>query len=85
MYKRQIHDYAEKNGIEKILFFSRDGYVLQKAYLTMYPEEKTRTAYAYWSRRAAVKISAGYYRREYFQRFLFHKADQHYTCLLYTS
>ena len=78
-YCRFIHDYAEKNGIEKILFFSRDGYVLQKAYLTMYPEEKTRTAYAYWSRRAAVKISAGYYRREYFQRFLFHKADQRYT------
>lgn len=78
-YCRFIHGYIQRHGIKKALFFSRDGYVLQKAYQEMYPNEAQRTAYAYWSRLAAVKLSAGYYRQEYLRRFLFHKVGGRHT------
>lgn len=78
-YCRFIHDYVRSHGIEKILFLSRDGAVLLKAYRRMYPGESENTEYVYWSRLAAVKLTARYYKYDYFRRFLYHKADQHYT------
>ncbi len=75
-YCRFIHEYVLTHQIEKLLFLSRDGAVLLKTYLQLYPEESHRTAYAYWSRMAAVKLTAGYYKHEYLQRFLLHKANQ---------
>ena len=78
-YCQFIHHYVRSHGIEKILFLSRDGDVLLKAYLRMYPEEASRVQYVYWSRLAAVKLSAQYYRHDYFLRFLFHKTDQHFS------
>lgn len=76
-YCRFIHACRKQLAADKILFFSRDGWLLQKVYQVLYPAEKDDTVYAYWSRYAAVKLSAGYYRQEYLQRFLTHKADQH--------
>lgn len=78
-YCRFIYNYAKRNGIERLLFLARDGDVLLRAYRRMYPQEKENTVYAYWSRLAAVKITAEYYRSEYFQRFLYHKVNQGYT------
>ncbi len=75
-YCRFIHEYAETHGMEKIVFLSRDGAVLLDAYRLLFPQEREKTVYGYWSRLAAAKITAGYYRDEFFQRFLFHKADQ---------
>lgn len=75
-YCRFIHEYVKKNQIEKVLFLSRDGYLLRKAYLMLYPKEEENTAYVLWSRSAALKITAGKFRYEYFRRFLFHKAGQ---------
>lgn len=74
-YCRFIHRYAREHDMEKLLFLSRDGAVLLRAYRLLYPDEAGSTVYAYWSRLAAVKLTAGYYRQEYFRRFLFHKAD----------
>lgn len=78
-YCRFIHNYAQTHGIEKLLFLSRDGAVLLRAYHMMYPEEAPRTQYVYWSRLAALKLSARYYKNDYLRRFLYHKTDQGYT------
>lgn len=75
-YCRFIHALVQARGIEKILFLSRDGALLIQAYRRMYPEETGNTAYAAWSRLAAAKLTAGYYKQDYFRRFLYHKADQ---------
>ncbi len=75
-YCRFIHSYASSHGVEKLLFLSRDGAVLLQAYRLLYPEESIRTVYAYWSRLAATKLTAGYFKQAYFQQFLFHKAGQ---------
>ncbi len=75
-YCRFIHAFAQARGVEKILFLSRDGALLRQVYCRMYPQEAGATAYAYWSRLAAVKLTAGCYRQEYFRRFLYHKVNQ---------
>ncbi len=78
-YCRFIHDYIKSHNTDKILFLSRDGAVLVKAYNLMYPEENKNTEYVYWSRLAAIKLSAQYYKNDYFRRFLYHKVNQKYT------
>ena len=78
-YCRFIHAYAEQNKLDKLLFLSRDGAVLLKAYRQLYPEETEKTVYAYWSRLAAVKLTARFYKAEYFRRFLLHKVNQRFT------
>ena len=45
----------------------------------MYPEEKERISYAFWSRLAALKVTAAFYKHEYFQRFLYHKTGHSFT------
>jgi len=49
-----IHNNAKNDGIEKLLFLSRDGYILKKAYETIYHEDKIDNEYVYASRRAFV-------------------------------
>ena len=73
-YCRFIHDYCHTHKIDKILFLSRDGDTLQKAYAILYPGEET--VYARWSRKAAVKLMAGEDKHDYFRRFLDHKSGQ---------
>lgn len=72
-----IHDYCEKNRIDKLLFLSRDGDILKQAYNHLYPDENTE--YVYWSRKAAVKLGAVYDKYDYFRRFIYHKVNQNYT------
>lgn len=64
-----IHKTARLCGIDTLLFLSRDGAVLQKAYHLLYGEQALPTKYVCWSRRAATKLTAGYYRALYFARF----------------
>ena len=78
-YCRFIHAYVRDHEMEKVLFLARDGAILLQAYRQMYPAERETTEYVYWSRLAAVKLSARYYKKEYFSRFLFHKVDQGFT------
>lgn len=77
-YCRFIHDFASKNHIEKLLFLSRDGYLLHKVYKLLYPDEAS-AVYAFWSRSAALKITASRFRQEYFKRYLTHKENQGYS------
>lgn len=78
-YCQFIHEYIKKNQVDKILFLARDGDVLSKAYKILYPECEEQFEYVYWSRLAATKMSAGYYKYDYFRRFLYHKVNQNYT------
>lgn len=73
-YCRFIHRYAQMHGSDRILFLARDGEILKKVYDKMFPGEET--VYTYWSRSIAVKMSAAYYKYDYFLRFLYHKVNQ---------
>ena len=78
-YCQFIHEYTKTHGIERILFLARDGDILSRVYRLLYPEEAGKTRYVLWSRLAAVKLSARYYKYDYFRRFLFHKVNQGFT------
>lgn len=73
-YSVFIHEYCEKNGIDKILFLARDGEILKKVYEKLYPKEKT--SYVVWSRRAATKLLAVCDKYDFFRRFVYHKVNQ---------
>ena len=76
-YCRFIHDYCRQNGIGRILFLSRDGDTLRRAYGKLFPQDDY--AYALWSRKAASKLMSDYDRHDYFRRFIFYKVNQGYT------
>lgn len=76
-YCNFIHELAKKQGADKILFFSRDGYIIKKIYNKLYPQDKTE--YAYWSRSAATKLGAEHFRYDYFNRFITQKAGHNFT------
>ena len=76
-YCEYIHEYYEREGLDKVLFLSRDGDILKKAYNALYPEDVTE--YVYWSRKAATKLMASEDKHDYFRRFLYHKQGQGYT------
>ena len=74
-YCQHIHRYVHAHGIERVLFLSRDGDILHQVYGMLYPQERARCSYVYWSRLAAAKLMAGRWKHDYFRRFLYHKAD----------
>lgn len=73
-YCHFIHEYCCRNGVEKLLFLSRDGNILKEVYDRLYPDDNT--AYVYWSRMAATKLMAEFDSCDYFRRFLYHKVNQ---------
>lgn len=78
-YCQFIHEYAKMHQTDKILFLARDGDILNQVYQMLYPAEKDCCQYVYWSRLAATKMSAKYFKYDYFRRFLYHKVNQGYT------
>ena len=78
-YCQFIHDYVHRQKMDRVLFLARDGDVLMKAYKLLYPEDAGMCRYVYWSRLAATKMAAEYFKYDYFRRFLFHKVNQGYT------
>ncbi len=77
-YCQFIHGYAESHGIDRVLFLSRDGDIINQVYGMLYPEERKagKTVYVHWSRLAAAKLGAGYFKHDYFRRFVDHKVNQ---------
>lgn len=73
-YCHFVHEYKKQNGIDKILFLSRDGDILKQVYEKLYPEDSA--CYVYWSRTAATKLMAEYNRYDYFRRYIYHKVNQ---------
>ncbi len=73
-YCQFIHEYCQKNKIDKVLFLARDGETLMQVYQKLYPDEQMQ--YVYWSRKAATKLMACCDRYDYIRRFLYHKVNQ---------
>ena len=71
-----IHEQYINKKLDKLLFLSRDGEILKKAYDYLYPDDNTE--YAYLSRKAATKLMAGEDKHDYFRRFIYHKINQKY-------
>ena len=78
-YCHWIHEYVKKHAVDKILFLARDGDLLSKVYTYLYPQETGNLEYVYWSRLVAAKLSAKYYKHDFFRRFLYQKINQQYT------
>lgn len=76
-YCHFIHQYYESHRLDKVLFLSRDGDILQQVYRKMYPDDKTE--YVYWSRKVATKLMADEDRHDYVRRFIYHKMNQKIT------
>lgn len=80
-YCQFIHEYAGSHGIDRILFLSQDGDILDQVYGLLYPKEAGtgKTAYVYWSGLAAAKMGADYFKHDYFRLFVDGKVNQGYT------
>jgi len=80
-YCRWIHDYFLRENVDKILFLARDGDILSKVYHRLFSEETKDESWEYvpWSRLAGTKMCAGYYKYDYFERFLHQKVNQNYS------
>lgn len=76
-YCHFIHDYCQKNHVDKLMFLSRDGDILKQVYDYLYPDDNTE--YVYWSRKAATKMEAYFDKHDFFRRFIYHKVNQKYT------
>ena len=76
-YCNFIHKYCVNNGIDTLLFLSRDGSILKEVYDKLFPGENTK--YAYWSRKAALKQTADINRYDYYRRFIDHRISDRIT------
>lgn len=68
-----IHKIAQEKHADKLLFFSRDGYIVKKVYDKLYPLDETE--YVYWSRNAAAKLGAELFRDNFLKRFVSQKMN----------
>ena len=87
-YCQFVHNYAITHNIDKILFLSRDGEILDKVYRRLFQKKGEASSdmscckaeYVYWSRTVAVKLLAKYDRYDFLRRFVEHKINGGY-CL----
>lgn len=70
-YCHFIHDYVQKNHVDKVLFLSRDGYLLKRVYNFLYPDDNTE--YVFWSRTAAIQTTLKRSNNEFFLRYMKYK------------
>ena len=68
-----IHRIRLEKKSDKLLFFSRDGYIVKKAYDILYPDDNTE--YVYWSRTAAAKLGADIFKDNFIKRFVIQKIN----------
>lgn len=69
-----IYRTAKEKNIDKILFFSRDGYILKQIFDALYND--IATEYVYWSRSAATKLCADIFPFDYVRRFISYKVNR---------
>lgn len=77
-FSNYIHEYAEKHGVEKILFLSRDGAVLKKAYDHIYGDKAVDNEYVFWSRNPSRMIASRKYKYDYLNQYVEIKANGTY-------
>lgn len=68
-----IHRIVSEKNAEKILFFSRDGFIVKKIFEKLYPCADTE--YVYWSRNAAAKLGADIFHDNFINRFITQKIN----------
>ncbi len=73
-YCHFIHEYCANHSVDKILFLSRDGEIIKRAYDYLYPDDDTE--YVYISRLAAVKWSAQFMKYDFLRKMVYHKVNQ---------
>lgn len=76
-FVRWIHEQAVQDGIEKVLFFSRDGYIYKKVYDMMYSDIPSE--YVLWSRIASLKYGFIYAKNSFLVRMVDHKTKTNTT------
>lgn len=76
-YCQYIRKISIEKKCDKVLFFSRDGYIIKKVYDKLYPD--SRTEYAYWSRNAAARLSFDIMPYDYFRRYIYQKTGGGFT------
>ncbi len=87
-YCQFVHNYAIAHNIDKILFLSRDGEILDKVYRRLFQKRGEASSdiscckaeYVYWSRTVAVRLLAKFDRYDFLRRFVEHKINGGY-CL----
>ena len=70
-YCNFIHEYCKHNSIEKVLFLSRDGAIIKKAFDYIFHD--CDTEYVYISRLAAAKWCAKDMKSDFFRKMIRHK------------
>jgi len=73
-YMSFVHDHCKKNGIDKILFLSRDGDILKKVYDKLYPDDETD--YVFMSRGVSTRLMKSHDRYDFFRRFISYKVNR---------
>lgn len=79
-YCNWIYNKAKADGVEKILFLSRDCDIYQKVFNTMFDDMPNE--YVYWSRIANTKYSIESMRDDFLTRMVKHKAYNVFPCTL---
>lgn len=69
-----IRERSKSFGADRILFLSRDGYIVKKVYDMLFPQD--RTEYVYWSRAAASKLCSDIFPQDYIRRFVRQKSEK---------
>lgn len=72
-YMQWVHTHAVENGITKLLFLARDGFVMKKAFDLLFDDIETE--YVYWSRSAAVRSVVDVERNYYLDHLLFRRKN----------
>lgn len=76
-YCNYIRKIQLESGADKVLFLARDGDLLQKIYLKLYPDADTE--YFLWSRLAATKLCFEENTLDFIRRFVYHKYGDNLT------
>ena len=71
-YCNWIHNYCLKNGIQKVLFLSRDGAIYQKVFRKLFNDIEDE--YVHWSRIANTKCIVSFDKFDFLTRMVHHKA-----------
>ncbi|MDD3183913.1 MAG: HAD family hydrolase [Anaerostipes sp.] len=72
-YVSWIHKQAVQEGMDKILFIARDGYIMKKVYDMLYQDIPSE--YVYLSRNAALKLTWNFNQYELLKQFVTRRAE----------
>lgn len=78
-----IHKYCLEHNIDKILFVSRDGDIIQKTYNLLFNGQTIDNEYIYWSRNPGKILNSEISRFDYFRQYIDYKCGNNQTFTMY--